>query len=51
MGSLKGWVGMGGSQECLNCGDCNESVVDVLFECASYESQRLDFLDYLKVIL
>ena len=28
----------GGSQECPNCGACNESVVHVLFECASYDS-------------
>ena len=30
----------GGSQECLNCGACDESVEHVVFECASYNSQR-----------
>ena len=40
----------GGSQECPNGGACKESVEHVLFECASYDSQRLDFLDYLKTV-
>ena len=40
-----------GSQECPNCGGCKELVEHVLFECASYDSQRLDFLDYLKKAL
>ena len=31
---------MGGSQECPNCGACKESVEHVVFECASYDSQR-----------
>ena len=30
---------------------CKESVQHALFECASSDSQRLDFLDYLKTIL
>ena len=29
-----------GSQECPNCGACRKSVEHVLFECASYDSQR-----------
>ena len=41
----------GGSQECPNFGACKESVEHVLFKCASYDSQRLDFLDYLKMVL
>ena len=41
----------GGPQECANCGACKESVEHVLFECASYDSQRLDFLNYLKTAL
>ena len=41
----------GGSQECPNCGACKESVEHVLFECASYDSQRLDFFNYLKMVL
>ena len=32
-----------GSQECPNCGACKESVEHVLFECASYDSQRPNF--------
>ena len=36
----------GGSQECTNCGACKESVENVLFECASYDSQRQIFFDY-----
>ena len=36
---------------CPNCGACKESVGHVLFECASYDSQRLDLLDYLKTVL
>ena len=35
----------GGSQECPNCGACKESVEQVLFECASYDSQTRNFLD------
>ena len=42
---------VGGSQECPNCGTCKESVEHVLIECASYDSQRLDFLDSLKTVL
>ena len=34
-----------GSQECSNCRACKESVEHVLFESASYDSQRLDFLN------
>ena len=41
----------GGSQECPNCEVSKESVEHVLFECASYDSQRLTFLDYLKRVL
>ena len=41
----------GESQEYLNCGVCKESVEHVLFECASYDSQRQNFLDYMKHIL
>ena len=33
-----------GSQECPTCGACRESVEHVLFECASYDSQRQIFL-------
>ena len=32
-----------GSQECPNYGACKESVQHVVFECASYDSQRLGF--------
>ena len=46
---------VGGSKKCPKCGACNEvckeSVEHVLFECASYDSQRLDFLGYLKTVL
>ena len=41
----------GASQECPNCGACKELGEHVIFECASYVSQRLDFLDYLKTVL
>ena len=55
MGFLRNWVGMlrgpCGSQECPNCGACMESVEHVLFECASYNSQRQNFLDYMKQVL
>ena len=40
-----------GSQECPNCGACKEFVEHVLFGCASYDSQRLDFKNYLKTVL
>ena len=40
-----------GSQECPNCGACKESVEHVLFECASYDSHRLNFFQYLKTVL
>ena len=40
-----------GSQECPNCGACKESVEHVLFECASYDSQRQKFFGYMKQIL
>ena len=33
----------GGCQECPNCGACKESVEHVLFEFASYDSQRKNF--------
>ena len=33
----------GGSQEYPNCGTCEETVEHILFECALYDSQRLDF--------
>ena len=33
----------GGSQEHANCGACKEMNEYILFECASYDSQRLDF--------
>ena len=38
---------------CPSCGACKESVEHVLFEYASYDSQRLhvDFFNYLRVIL
>ena len=32
-----------GSQECPNCGACKELVEHILFECASYDSQRKYF--------
>ena len=38
-------------KECPNCEACKELLEHVLFECASYDSQRLDFLDYLKMVL
>ena len=41
----------GGSQECPNCRACKESVELVLFECASYDSQSLDFWEYLKTVI
>ena len=41
----------GGSQECPNFVACKESVGYVFFDCASYDSHRLDFLDYLKTVL
>ena len=31
-----------------HCGACKELVEHVFFECASYDSQRWHFLDYLK---
>ena len=40
-----------GSQECPNCGAYKESIEHVLFEYVSYDSQRLDFLEYLKTVL
>ena len=40
-----------GSQECPNCGASKESVEHVLFECASYDSQRQIFWDYMKQVL
>ena len=40
----------GGSQECANFGDCKESVEHVLFECASCNSRRQNFLDYMKPV-
>ena len=39
------------SQECPNCRACKESVEHVIFECASYDSQKLDFFEYLKTVL
>ena len=30
-----------GGGECPNCGACKESVEHVIFECVSYDSQRL----------
>ena len=41
----------GGSQECPYCGACKESVEHVVFECASYNSQRQNFSNYLKQVL
>ena len=41
----------GESKECPNCRACKESVEDVPFECASYDSQGLDFLNCLKAVL
>ena len=41
----------GGSQEYPNCGACKESVEHVLFECASYDSQKQNFFDYMKQFL
>ena len=47
IGCLRSWLGMlrggGMAQECPNCGACKESGVQVLFECASYDSQILIF--------
>ena len=40
----------GGSQECPNCGACKESAEHVLFEYASYNSQR-HFFEHMKQIL
>ena len=42
---------MGGSHECANCEACKKSVQHVLFECASYDFQQLDFLDFLRTVL
>ena len=42
---------VGWSQECPNCGNCKDSVEHVLFEHASYDFQRIDFLDHLKKVL
>ena len=47
---LSGHSKGGGSQECPNCGACKESVEHVLFRCASYDSQRQNFFDYMKQI-
>ena len=41
----------GGSPECPTCEAHKKSIERVLFECASYNSQRLDFLNYLKTVL
>ena len=41
----------GGSQECRNCRHYKESVEHVLFECASYDSQKQYLLDYMKQVL
>ena len=41
----------GGSQECPNCMACKESFEHLLFKCASYDFQRLDFFDFLKTVL
>ena len=40
-----------GSQKCPNCRAGKKSVEHVLCECASYDSQRFDFLNYLKMVL
>ena len=40
-----------GSQECPNCGAIKALVEHVLFECASYDSQRQKIFDYLKLVL
>ena len=40
----------GVSQECPNCGACKESVEGVPFECASFDSQRRNFLDYYRQV-
>ena len=40
-----------GSQEYPNCRACKESVEHVLFECASYDSQRQNFWKYLKQVI
>ena len=42
---------MGGSQECPYCGACKKSIERVLLECASCDSQRLDFFKYFKTVL
>ena len=42
---------MGGSQECPNCYACKESIEHVLFECASYDFQRLISFNCLKKVL
>ena len=42
---------VGGLQEYPNSGTCKESVDQVLFECVSYASQILDFLEYSKMVL
>ena len=41
----------GESQECPNCGACKELIEHVLFECSSYDSQGLIFVDYMKEFL
>ena len=41
----------GESHECPNCGAYKELIEHVLFECASFDFQRLDFLNYLKMAL
>ena len=41
----------GGPQGCPNCGAGKESVEHVPFECALYDSQRLEFWECLKTAL
>ena len=40
-----------GLRNVLIGGACKESVEHVLFECASYDSQRQNFLDHMKQVL
>ena len=42
-----GWV-----QECPNCGACNESVEDILFQCVACDSYiMMKIFDYLSQVL
>ena len=44
MGCLRRHGKSGGSQECPSCEACKELIEHALFECPSYDPQRLNFL-------